>query len=94
MFRHVRSQSIVNSMFLSKLLLLLDRYANCLTFRLMHIAPNDYEDFVSAVMSAKQTFAWAGSEGLHAFQHQLLNGIKRYIYRKVDGLSVHVFLID
>jgi len=49
----------------------------CLAFRLVHISPSDYDDFVSVVMSAKHTFAWAGSDGMHAFQHQLLQGIKR-----------------
>jgi hypothetical protein len=43
--------------------------------RLYHITANDYDDLVSILMSAKQTFMW-GVDGVASF-NTLLHAIKR-----------------
>lgn len=45
--------------------------------RLFHITPTDYDDFIQILMTAKQTFMWAGDGG-NAFG-QVIHAIKRLV---------------
>ncbi len=45
--------------------------------RLFHITATDYDDFVSVLMAAKQTFLWA-VDGVQQF-HSMLHQIKRSV---------------
>eukprot|EP00095_Tigriopus_kingsejongensis_P011253 maker-scaffold550_size154339-snap-gene-0.22 protein:Tk11253 transcript:maker-scaffold550_size154339-snap-gene-0.22-mRNA-1 annotation:"unnamed protein product" len=51
------------------------RYCQCLHFRLYHVTPADYEDFVAILLRAKRAFNWIGDGG-NAY-NSLLQTIRR-----------------